>query len=263
MSGEAPTDLETRAAPERRRIQSVAVGFRLIRALETARAPMSLTQLAAAADMPTSQAHLYLASYLHEGMVHQDAGSHRYQLGPFALRLGLAAMRALDVVALAREELDRLRERTGEAAHFSVWSDRGPCIVLNVNGARPLPFASRVGFVLPLLSTATGRAFLAHQRKSETAEILRAEMAQGRWTQADVEVISADVRRLGLSYTASMLNSGLAALAAPIFDYTGAIQGVVTLIGPSEAFPADLSSPQGAALREAAASLCARLGRPD
>ena len=53
---------------------------------------------------------------------------------------------------------------------------------------------------------------------------------------------------------------GLAALAAPVFDYAGAIQGVVTLIGPSEAFPADLSSPQGGALREAAASLCARLG---
>jgi DNA-binding IclR family transcriptional regulator len=170
-------------------------------------------------------------------------------------------MRGLDVVALAREELDRLRERTGEAAHFSVWSDRGPCIVLNVNGARPLPFASRVGFMLPLLSTATGRAFLAYQPKSETAEILRAEMAQGRWTDGDVEAISADVRRLGLSYTASMLNSGLAALAAPIFDYSSAIQGVVTLIGPREAFPADISSPQGAALRDSAAALCARLGR--
>ena len=126
MSTGEPSDSQTRA-PERRRIQSVAVGFRLIRALEAASAPMSLTQLAAAADMPTSQAHLYLASYLHEGLVHQDPGTNRYQLGPFALRLGVAAMRALDVVALAREELDRLRERTGESAHFSVWSDRGPC----------------------------------------------------------------------------------------------------------------------------------------
>ena len=261
MSMEQPPDSQMRA-PERRRIQSVAVGFRLIRALEAASAPMSLTQLAAAADMPTSQAHLYLASYLHEGLVHQDPGTNRYQLGPFALRLGVAAMRALDVVALAREELDRLRERTGESAHFSVWSDRGPCIVLNVNGARPLPFASRVGFVLPLLSTATGRAFLAHQRKGEFAALLASEMAQGDWSDTDVAAITADVRRLGLSYTANMLNSGLAALAAPIFDYAGAIQGVVTLIGPSEAFPADLSSPQGAALRESAAALCARLGKP-
>ena len=261
MTSGEPSDNETRA-PERRRIQSVAVGFRLIRALEAASAPMSLTQLAASADMPTSQAHLYLASYLHEGLVHQDAGTNRYQLGPFALRLGVAAMRALDVVALAREELDRLRERTSESAHFSVWSERGPCIVLNVNGTRPLPFASRVGFVLPLLSTATGRAFLAHQRKADVAEVLGAEMAQGGWTDADVEAIGADVRKRGLSYTANMLNSGLAALAAPIFDYAGAIQGVVTLIGPSEAFPADLSSPQGAALRDSAAALCTRLGKP-
>ncbi len=262
MSTGEPTEHETRSAPERRRIQSVAVGFRLIRALEAASAPMSLTQLAASADMPTSQAHLYLASYLHEGLVHQDQSTNRYQLGPFALRLGVAAMRALDVVALAREELDCLRERTGESAHFSVWSERGPCIVLNVNGARPLPFASRLGFVLPLLSTATGRAFLAHLRKGEGADLLHAERTQGRWSASDIEAITADVRRQGLSFTANMLNSGLAALAAPVFDYAGAIQGVVTLIGPSEAFPADLSSAQGAALRESARALCARLGKP-
>jgi DNA-binding IclR family transcriptional regulator len=119
-----------------------------------------------------------------------------------------------------------------------------------------------VGFVLPLLSTATGRAFLAHLPAADVASLLAPEMTQGGWSQADVAEISADVRRLSLSYTANMLNSGLAALAAPIFDYAGAIQGVVTIIGPSEAFAADLSSPQGAALRESAAALCARLGKP-
>ena len=46
MSAGEPSDSQMRA-PERRRIQSVAVGFRLIRALEAASAPMSLTQLAA------------------------------------------------------------------------------------------------------------------------------------------------------------------------------------------------------------------------
>ena len=142
MSTGEPTDSQMRA-PERRRIQSVAVGFRLIRALEAASAPMSLTQLAAAADMPTSQAHLYLASYLHEGLVHQDPGTNRYQLGPFALRLGVAAMRALDVVALAREELDARHGPlkvlvAAEDGHRFMDSRKGFVSVLNLASVRDL-----------------------------------------------------------------------------------------------------------------------------
>jgi DNA-binding IclR family transcriptional regulator len=223
-----------------------------------------LTQLASAADMPTSQAHLYLASYVHEGLVRQDPGSSRYELGPYALQLGLAAMRALDVVALAREELEILRERSSESAHFSVWSERGPCIVLNVDGARPLPFSSRIGFVLPLFGSATGRVFLAHMRPSETTPLLKAELAeakrQGRpVAQADVDEATRTVRARGLSYTQSMVNVGLAALAAPVFDFSEKICGVLTLIGPSGALSSDENGATANALRASAATLCARL----
>ncbi|HEY8580936.1 MAG TPA: IclR family transcriptional regulator [Beijerinckiaceae bacterium] len=248
-------------APERRRIQSVSVGFRLVRALEAAGRPMTLTQLAAAAGMATSQAHLYLASYVHEGLVRQDESTSRYELGPYALQLGLAALRGLDVLALAREELERLRERSEESAHFSVWTERGPCIVLNVDGARPLPFSSRIGFILPPLNSATGRVFLAHLPARETAPVLAAAGA-GAPDDPGVAALLDDVRRAGFSYTSSMVNTGLAAVSAPVFDHAARIRGVLTLIAPDGALTADPTSAPVTAVRASAAQLCARLGGP-
>jgi DNA-binding IclR family transcriptional regulator len=74
-----------------------------------------------------------------------------------------------------------------------------------------------------------------------------------------VEAIAADVRARGLSLTKNMLNVGLAALAAPVFDYTNKIRGVLTIIGPSGAFSLEPSGLQAQALRESATALSARL----
>jgi DNA-binding IclR family transcriptional regulator len=240
----------------------------LIRALETDGRPMSLTQLASATNMSTSQAHLYLASYVHEGLVRQDPESNRYELGPYALQLGIAAMRGLNVLSLAREELQNLRDRSSESAHFSIWSERGPCIVLTVDGRRPLPFSSRLGFALPLLSSATGRVFLAYLPKSDTELVLSTELADGKaqgrvFHAEDVDELIRDIRASGFSYTDSMVNIGLSALAAPVFAVGGKITGVLTLIAPSGVLSKDELDAATQALQTSAATLCARLtGKP-
>jgi DNA-binding IclR family transcriptional regulator len=245
----------------RRRIQSVSVGFRLVRALEAAGEPLTLTQVAAAAEMQTSNAHLYLASYVHEGLVRQDPKTSRYELGPYALQLGIAALRRLDVVALAREELQRLTQQTGEAAHFSIWSNRGPCIVASEDGRRQLPVTSRLGFVLPLLSTATGRIFLAHLPRTDTLRLLQEEQAQSLISDTEVEALIDSIREGRVAYTENMLNIGLAALAVPVIDFAEKLQGALTIIGPSTAIPMDLSSQPARALSNSAEAICTRLGK--
>ncbi|WP_367194776.1 helix-turn-helix domain-containing protein [Amorphus sp. 3PC139-8] len=78
-----------------RGIQSIEVGGRLLNALVAHAQPMTLKDLAAAADMAPAQAHGYLASYRRTGLVEQESASGHYQLGPLATRLATA--RLLDV----------------------------------------------------------------------------------------------------------------------------------------------------------------------
>lgn len=65
-----------------RSIQSIEVGFELVRALEVANTPLSLKDLAGTAGMPASKAHLYLVSFKRGGLVTQEPESGRYLLGP-------------------------------------------------------------------------------------------------------------------------------------------------------------------------------------
>ena len=102
-------------------IQSVEVSAALLRALAETSGPMTLTSLAKHSRMSLSKAHKYLASFIRIGLVRQDSISGRYMLGRFAAELGFAAMRNIDVVEIAQETLDGLRDQLDTTAALSVW----------------------------------------------------------------------------------------------------------------------------------------------
>ncbi len=83
---------------ERAGIQSVEVGFALLEALARSRGPLMLRDLAASAGMSAAKAHRYLVSFQRLGLVAQDPRNARYDLGPAALKLGLASLSRLDAV---------------------------------------------------------------------------------------------------------------------------------------------------------------------
>src|SRR5438874_1692541 len=124
---------------KRRGIQSIDTGIRLLEAMEKADGPLALKELSARADLDPSSAHRYLASFVRCGLVRQDADT-RYDFGPLALHIGLAAVRRLDPVQITERALPALVEETGYTALLSVWSNRGPTIVHWQRG--PTPFVT-------------------------------------------------------------------------------------------------------------------------
>src|SRR5213595_3514043 len=117
------------AVKERAGIQSVEVGFALLDVLSKAPGPLMLRDLAAAAGMNAAKAHRYLVSFQRLALVMQDAASTRYDLGPAALKLGLASLSRLDCVKLARQRLQPLMEQIGQTLALGVWGNQGPTIV--------------------------------------------------------------------------------------------------------------------------------------
>src|SRR5688572_18613122 len=113
---------------ERRGIQSIEVGFALIRELSKAQGKLPLKTLAAGADMSPSKAHLYLVSFIRLGLVVQDPVTARYGLGPAAIQLGIAAINQLNVVEVAHKHLEAFLESTGASVSLSIWGNRGPTI---------------------------------------------------------------------------------------------------------------------------------------
>lgn len=250
---------------KQRSIQSIEIGFRLIRSLEFAPRLLSLRELAALAGMSASKAHFYLVSFRRIGLVYREEATGRYGLGPYAAQLGLVALNRMDVVVLSKEPMQQLVERTGEAAFLSVWGNHGPCIVAKVDGPRFVPMVLRVGYTLPLIDTATGRIFLTFMPKEATAGFVETErrekVGRSRVTSlADIRSVVENVRSKGLARNDSVVNEGFVAISAPIFDHGGVICAAMTLIGPSGLMNADRDGENERALRETANHVSRLLG---
>lgn len=258
-----------KSAPARRRIRSIEVGFRVIHALLSAQRPTPLRDIAAAAGMPPSKAHLYLASFVREGMAFQDQETGYYGLGPFAVQLGLSAIRQLSIVDEARSYLRQLADRTGCGAYLSILGETGPAIVSKADGIRHGALSVQLGYVLPLSSSATGQIFLAYLPPARKAALLDREYAtastddEAHIPRKKLDAVLAKVLKQGFTTTAGQVNANFVAAAAPVFDHNGDIAATLTVLGPDKYLSSGRLKECVADLLEMAAGLSRAMGAPD
>ncbi|MGX1306457.1 DNA-binding IclR family transcriptional regulator [Amorphus suaedae] len=244
----------------RRGIQSVEIGFQLINALAAARGKLPLKTLAERAGMSPSKAHLYLVSFLRLGIVAQDRVTSRYGLGPAALQLGISAINQMDVIDVAREHLPGLLEQIDTSVSLAVWGNRGPTIVFRLDSELPLPLSVRVGYVLPLMTTGTGRTFMAHLPEREWASIAAVEENTRpgllKTARADLD----HIREVGIAITQNQTHAGFFGAASPIFDSDNTICAAATAMGLSHTANLGESGPIAQAVRATAALISRDLG---
>ena len=249
-------------------VQSIEVGAALLRALASGDGPMKLTDLAAAADMSTSRAHKYLASFIRCGLVRQSQPSGRYGIGPLAAELGFAALRNMDVVELAQDVLDDLRDQLQTVVSLTVWANHGPTIVRRSVHDQAVSLMVQLGGVMSMLTSSNGRVFSAFAAREMTGALIAAELGErgglaakaGLHTMAEVEALLEHVRAEGFATAPGTLHKGIAAASAPVFDYTGRIVAALTLVGLEGVLNIDANGRPVRTLLKAAADLSQRLG---
>jgi len=252
----------------RQGIQSIEVGMPLLRVLADHGAPMMLRDLAIEAGMPAAKAHRYLVSFIRTGLVTQDKLSGRYDLGHFALDLGLASLARLDAVRVATPVLDALAAEIGETVALAIWGNMGPTIVRWVESRRPVTVNLRTGAVMPLLHSAIGLCFttfydspqLQRQVDEELRINARSEDPRGPVTRAQLDELSAEFRKHGMSRVTGSLIPGINAFAAPVFNHEGKMALSVTGLGPAGLMPPNWNSPAPKAIRAAALDISRQMG---
>jgi len=154
-------------------VQSIETGVALLGVLARSDGPMKLSGLAAASGMSTSRAHKYLASFIRCGLVRQSQPSGRYGMGALAAELGFAALRNMDVVELAQDTLDDLRDRLQTVVSFAVWANRGPTIIRRAVHEQSVSLVVQLGGVMTMLTSAGGLVFCAWLDRAVTDTALR------------------------------------------------------------------------------------------
>lgn len=96
------------------------------------------------------------------GLVKQHPLTGHYELGPAALQMALAALQQLDPLTEASQEAAQLAARSDLSIALAVWGQLGPTVVRLDEPRYPLHVNLRVGTVMSLFNTITGRVFAAY-----------------------------------------------------------------------------------------------------
>ena len=265
--GPPPGDEGNGAAPRRQRgIQSIEVGLRVLQALTEQRRPLPLKDIGRLADMAPAKAHPYLVSFMQGGLVKQNPLTGHYELGPGALQLGLAALQQLDPLTEASQGAAQLAAASDLSIALAVWGQLGPTVVRLDEPRYPLHVNLRVGTVMSLFNTITGRVFAAYLPEKMVRSMLEDEHRRvvggtsASFDAPEVQALLGEIRATGMGRGVSMPQPGVNTLCAPVFDAAGHIALVMTMIGPQGVFDAEIDSAAGELLREHARRTSLRLG---
>jgi DNA-binding IclR family transcriptional regulator len=246
-------------------VQSIEIGFRLLKCLEESKRAMMLRDLAAAARMPAAKAHRYLVSLVRMRLVEQQADTGMYDLGAYALDLGLSALGRLEPLAAAAPFLRELHTETGQTVALAVLANRGATIVSWLGSDAPVAASLRVGSVMPLTRSATGLAFLAFSPRRLTAEQLKEELldngrkALAPKSAAEIEQVVERTRRQGFARTSDFI-PGISGLAVPVFDQSDSMTLAMVILGYTGNIDLRDNGPLVAKVLATAGALSARLG---
>jgi DNA-binding IclR family transcriptional regulator len=238
-------EADTAAQKKQRGIQSVEVGGRLLGALAQQRVPLSLSELASAAQLSSAQAHTYLVSLTRLGLVKRDALTGNYEPGPLSLRLGLMHIERQPAYRIAVPHAAALAETIGYSVAVSVAGAQGPTIVRYERGGFPLHVNLHVGTVMSLEMTSTGRifsAFLAPERVTAIARSQAANSVRPGRGALGLTVDPADpqwrarldkIRERGIERGIDVPSPGISSLSVPVLDAEHRMQLALTVIGSS------------------------------
>lgn len=230
-----------------KQIQSIIVGFSILKALADHKGEMTLNEISKATQLHKSQLYRYLNSFVELGVLIKHEGDiPRWSLGPELIALGAAALEGMDVAKEAAEPLMALRDVLNETVALSIWRERGPYFISWVRSKRPVNIGLDTGYYVPLYSV-TGRIFRAYLPEYKTRALYEKEKAEGLIDPEKYDAEIEQVRKMGYTSTQRSFYSGVAVISAPIFSASGELAGALSVLGVSGRLD---TSPSSEAVKE-------------
>ena len=206
-------------------IESVDNVLRLLLLIE-AHGEIRVSEASAKLGIAVSTAHRLLAMLLHHDFVKQDPVSKVYAPGPVLVRLGLGAIREMDIRVIARPYLVKLRDEVGETVHLAL--PKGPEILFvdSIESNKALRVSGRIGASMWAHCTSVGKAYLAEESDErllelypsiELASITSASITSRSRLFAELQ----EVRERGYAENANESEEGVGSVGVAIHDRQG------------------------------------------
>ena len=141
--------------------ETVGLSLRLLERLASLREPIGVSELAREFASSKATVYRHLQTLMLHGFVRQEATTMRYAAGIKLFILGERLRERFDVLAIARDDLARLRDETGQPATLSALVEHQVVILEVLQGHAIVNFGTQPGTVLDLHASAHGNVALA------------------------------------------------------------------------------------------------------
>jgi DNA-binding IclR family transcriptional regulator len=216
-------------------VKSVETAFRIIEALHE-RGGAGVTELASALSFPKSTVHNHLQTLeRNEYVVKAD---DTYRVGCRFLELGAHARDRRPIYEVARPEVDRIAEETGELSGVVVEEHGRGVFLHRAKGERAVHVDTYAGKRIYLHGAALGKAILAHLPEERVDEIVDRHglPALTENTITDREELAAEldaVQESGIAFDDEERLDGLRSVGAAITGSNGEVLGAISVAGPT------------------------------
>jgi IclR family acetate operon transcriptional repressor len=255
--------MEQPGPPATYRIESVDKALRLLWLLQE-RPRVTVTDASAELGVARSTAHRLLAMLQEHGFASQDVATRAYLPGRALLEIGLAAVRNLDVRAVARPELERLVADVRETVQLVLLKGSRTLVLDSVECAEIVRVTGRAGGSLPPHCTSAGKSMLARMSDDEVEALLGPDPLErltdrSIGTHAELRAELARVRAEGYATNLGENEPAIAAVGVAIDVPRGSSPTAITVTAPYERLRPERVPEIAAAAAAASERISARL----
>jgi IclR family transcriptional regulator, pca regulon regulatory protein len=224
-------------------VEALAKGLRILSLFDEKRPTWRVSDLAAAAGLPMPTVYRAVMTLAAEGYLDRLPNGD-YRPGVRTLTLGTAALRSLDLVAIATPRLTELGRSTGETVNLAVLSGDQALYLIRLRNSDLVTANIQVGSTLPAVHTSIGKLLLAHLGEADlAARITDASFAaspgpNAKRSLADLRAELSAIRGQGWAMQDEELAYGLRSVAAPVTSQDGRVLAGVNLAVKAQDWPA-------------------------
>ncbi|MFO1149440.1 MAG: IclR family transcriptional regulator [Alsobacter sp.] len=198
---------------------------------------MSLTELAARAELPPSTVYRMLSTLQRHGVVEFDDVNQLWFVGVELFRMGSSFLRRRKLAERGRAVIEALMAETGETANLAIADGASVVFVTQAESHQAIRAFFRPGTRSPYHASGVGKAILAFSPSDRRAALLgrtplEAFTPRTRTTREALDADLSACRRRGYALDDEERDLGMRCIAAPIFNELGAPFGGVSVSGP-------------------------------
>ena len=213
-------------------IESLDRGLRVLELFGGGQQPMTLSDLARAADLPRATARRILFTFERAGFVESDG--KLFGLTPRVLVLASSYLASNHVVSVLQPVLDRLSSDAQEISSMAILDGNDVVFIARASPTRIFSAGIDVGYRLPAFCTSVGRVLLSRLPDAELIAALdKMDLAPlTPFTVTDrkllLKAIAAD-RAQGYSLVDREAEPGFRSISVPVRRYDGAIVAAINM----------------------------------